>query len=307
MRSTLRLSNLTVLDAALLFYNEENQLQILGISPYVNVEVTGNVIGDEQVVVDFSKLKKRVKDVIDDKEIGLDHKTIILRSSDNNIDAYVNGKRTTFVFKENGKRVLELNSPSDATHVICSENVMSGAQAMRLVEKRAADLLTIELNHYYPGLDIAVKCTLHNRQTVADEGNAVHFEYAHGLRESSSWGCQNVLHGHRSIVSVEPIANQEDLEGYCKQYADDVAMYLWGRYICNGYRTEDAYSVIEYTTGRGYFRLDLLTDRFKVLDIGKEPTIENILEHVLNKFPLKTGYALMISEGIQKGAVHYNN
>jgi 6-pyruvoyl-tetrahydropterin synthase len=73
--STLFLNKITVIDHALI--NREGLVQ--GGSYNLSVKVSGEVKGEEQVVVDFSKLKSSIKNLIDDTEKGYDHKLWFIR------------------------------------------------------------------------------------------------------------------------------------------------------------------------------------------------------------------------------------
>lgn len=68
--ATMFLSNLTILDHAIL----DERGNVVGGSFNPSFFVAGEIDPIEQVVVDFSTVKKEIKNIIDDRETGFDHK-----------------------------------------------------------------------------------------------------------------------------------------------------------------------------------------------------------------------------------------
>ena len=85
MRSTMFLSDVTVLDHA---YIDDSGF-IVGGSFHPCFNVSGEIDGTEQVVVDFSAIKKQIKALIDSKETGYDHKLWIIEGFSNISDIQV--------------------------------------------------------------------------------------------------------------------------------------------------------------------------------------------------------------------------
>jgi hypothetical protein len=73
-KSTMFLANLSVVDHAVLI----PEGLIRGNSHNPSFEVSGVVDEVENVVCDFSTIKKRMKQLIDDHDMGFDHKCWIL-------------------------------------------------------------------------------------------------------------------------------------------------------------------------------------------------------------------------------------
>ena len=77
------MQQVTTIDYA--YINTEGQL--LGGSYNADFEVTGDIEFNEQVVIDFGKVKKAIKQIIDGKFHGFDHKLWIIDGY-SNIDTY---------------------------------------------------------------------------------------------------------------------------------------------------------------------------------------------------------------------------
>lgn len=78
---TIILAKPTVIDCAILYGNSE-YVYPQGYSFYPEIEIDAeNLNGEEQVVIDFSAVKKIIKELIDNDPLGIDHKTIIVPQS----------------------------------------------------------------------------------------------------------------------------------------------------------------------------------------------------------------------------------
>jgi hypothetical protein len=130
--------------------------------------------------------------------------------------------------------------------------------------------------------------------------NPVKFTYFHGLKNSSSWGCNNIAHGHTSFVEV-----YDDLGNRIPEVEKLIAYYIDGAMMIFKENLETP-NKISYESSRGKFSLTF-TDNVKTIIMDKETTIENIIEHVCAQLkPVLDYYAVsrvFISEGLQKGAL----
>src|ERR1019366_4256422 len=87
---------------------------ILGSSLSPKFVVSGDVTKDESVVVDFGKIKKKIKALIDDRDHGYDHKLWLFDNSD--IKPFVVKKEEEKLAVETD--FLKLLLPEDAVRVI---------------------------------------------------------------------------------------------------------------------------------------------------------------------------------------------
>lgn len=284
--STLHLRNVTCIDHA--FVTEGGLIQ--GGSYHPHITVTGQVDEHEQVVVDFSKIKKQIKDCIDSKENGFDHKLWLIENYSNASVLEQDG----VVYVETDK--LSLKVPDNAIKKISNPR---GSLNLELV---VANQMAQELKDYLEkenGNSFIVTVQL-TRDTFGSK--PIKFTYWHGLKDSSSWGCNNIAHGHTSFVEVY------DDEGYRQSEMERmIAHYLNGALLVYDQNLKGK-NHIAYETPRGRFEL-IYNEGVKHIVMDKETTIENIVEHINEVFHATLEFyrveKIFISEGLQKGAIKF--
>ena len=287
MRSSIFLSDLTVVDHA---YIDDNG-RVIGGSYNPGFIVTGEVSDDESVVVDFSTVKKDLKTHMD-KHLynidynGFDHKLWIIEGHSN------------CELSEDGDRVNILSPafigdfPSDAIRYI--RNLNNDLYSEDFVGEQFAAHLTECLSEIYPDINIDVKCFNTTNVHLIDRNMGITpFSYSHGLKDSTSYGCQNLAHGHLSFIQC---GSQDD--------ADRIAFDLNNAVFINGenivYEDDDELS-IEYTSQRGFFSGTYNKALNKIIVLGTETTIEYIALYVANTYNINNFY---ISEGLTKGTYY---
>lgn len=155
------------------------------------------------------------------------------------------------------------------------------------------------------------------------------FSYTHGLKDSTSAGCQNILHGHLSYIQVEyddsswEIADYEMLEDLINKILDDLngTHFIFAENL-TAFDDEDSKThlrKVRYESkSRGSFIIHLkdldeasgkcegLTNKATVCPT--ETTIENLVHFIYQKY--KTEFddisglrSIYVSEGLHKGAV----
>lgn len=285
--SSMFLRNVTCIDHAFV----DNRGFIEGGSYHQEIIVSGEIDEHEQVVVDFSAVKKQIKAIIDDKESGFDHKLWIIEgwSKCEVTDLWSGYVRVVtphhiLVAPWNALKIVkgfqryQIN-PFDAVQSQMEKEVQAGLNEANGVEN----------------IKVSIKLT---KQFFGE--NPVKFTYFHGLKNSSSWGCNNIAHGHTSFVEV-----YDDIGRRVPEVENMIAHYLDGAMLIFKENLESP-NKISYETPRGKFSLTF-TDDVKRIVMEQETTIENIVEHVCEKFsPVLDYYAVskvFISEGLQKGAL----
>lgn len=291
--STMFLSNVTVVDHA--YVNSDGA--IIGGSFNPSFLVSGTIDAEEQVVVDFSTIKKEIKQIIDDKVSGFDHKLWF-------IEQFSAGK-----MKDTGN-VVTITTPVTSTtvpsnsikHIVDDTNVVTysvdsiGLQFGLHVER--------ELKKLHPNSNIMVECINsidHHCPTSNKEIS--NFRYVHGLKNSTSWGCQNISHGHLSFIQMLPsspettllqdkIAN--DLDNTVFVYADNVL------------ENSSDFVKIGYTTARGTFNVAYDKRAYKIIILNVETTIEHLIDFVTSTYATELDALgithVLVSEGLSKGA-----
>ncbi len=288
--SSMFLRNVTCIDHALIDTNGK----IIGGSFHQEISVTGEVDEHEQVVVDFSAVKKQIKAIIDDKENGFDHKLIIVEGLSNchvsNIDEVTLKIDTPY---------FNLEVPKNAVKII--KRQFRFASFKDEIESK----MEIELAEGLNKLNNTDKITVQFKLTEDVFGSdPKKFTYFHGLKHSTSWGCNNIAHGHLSFVEV-----YDDLDNRNHILEDMIAKYLDGAMLVYKENLIDE-NKLQYTTSRGTFKLEFSPKDVKVIYMDSETTIENIVEHVWDMFYMVIKYygikKIFLSEGLQKGAFKQN-
>lgn len=293
--SSMFLRNITCIDHAVI----DKRGLIFGGSYHLNAIVTGEVDEHEQVVVDFSTVKKQIKAIIDDNENGFDHKLWII--DDYSIaeiipmsDGYVFIKTPHFSLRVPSNAIKRFGEETTRESGWLGDRFNIKSRKTAAIQKQLEE----ELNRLNNTTSIRVEVEL--TQKVFGS-NPVIFTYFHGLKNSTSWGCNNIAHGHTSFVEVE-----DDQGVRLSEMEKMIAFYLNSAMLVFSENIEAASGIISYTTPRGKFELSC-SDTPKKIIIDKETTIENIVEHVCEVLavPLEFAgaYKVFISEGLQKGAV----
>jgi len=277
MKSSIFFRNLTCMDHA--FIDDEGMIH--GASFHISATLTGNIDNTESVVLDFSKGKKQLKALIDDPETGMDHKLLIYPFSKCVVDTF--------------EDIIKIDTPFFS--VKCPRN------AVRIITKEGelSEYLSTNLQAEYPGLDLSVKAKT-EKEGFTQIGT--YFNYLHGLKSSSSWGCQNQNHGHLSFVEVEKNGHdQYFIRKAIAEYLHDTVLIFRENIVSETETTIE----IEYTTIRGEFT-STYSKPTKWLVLETETTIEYIIQHIAEVFKDKLhDCTLRISEGLSKGAELYVN
>lgn len=286
--SQLFLRNVTCIDHAIL----DNVGFIRGGSYHQEIKVSGEVDEHEQVVVDFSNVKSEIKKIIDDPNHGYDHKLWIIKGwSDCKID-YLDD-----YYIQVSSRHHTLTAPRDALKIM-EGGILHGISIIDYIQNYMSNELEEKLNKIYKTNHIKIELKLTEEIFGS---NPSKFTYYHGLKNSSSWGCKNIAHGHTSFVEVYNSLDERvfEVEDIIRNYLDG-ALILYKENLIGDNKI--AYS----TSERGLFSLSF-SDDVKTVIMDKETTIENIVEHVYNKLKIVLDYydvsKIFISEGLQKGAI----
>lgn len=300
MKSSLFLNNITVIDHGYI----GNDGRQHGGSYHASFVVEGEVGSDEQVVIDFSAVKKHIKEIVDSRDTGFDHKVWVIPGWSDCEAEVVAGNVAI------RSSALELSGPSNMMRIVQASEYSADAVAVEIGKHVEA-----ELNLLYPSVNPKVKCILSEVGFVNAPGNhRAYFRYSHGLRNSSSWGCQNIAHGHLSWLEIEHGEHYRNDCQDCQQAMfainqalvnqwDDAVLIDEANIVDRG----DDYISIAYTTPRGRFFAKYRAPYVKYKVLPHETTIE----HIVEAFALENAYwlerahvaKLYISEGLAKGSL----
>ena len=310
-------------------------LNDLSVVDHAYIDLTGNVVGGsynpsflvsgkidpvEKVVVDFSTIKKTLKKLIDHNDTGFDHKCWVIEGMSKckiEVDGSVvtdyslldsDHFNTTAVVKITTQSLI-MTAPKNAFKFIpkldgyenyCIES--SGKWFERyLNELFAPDNITVVCNnnvHIHTYLD-------------TDDHPAAYFTYVHGLKDSTSWGCQNLAHGHLSFIQLQSTSGAEVERELALKIADDLDRTVFinsANIVPSTEPNEERSTTIRYTTPRGEFmglyREHMNGHKVRVLDT--ETTIEFLIDYIRTTYAAELNAAgvsgLFVSEGLSKGA-----
>jgi 6-pyruvoyl-tetrahydropterin synthase len=304
MQSTIFMNNLTAIDFAYLTPTvmPDKISPLTGGSLQLSATVTGKLDDHEAVVVDFSKIKKDIKNLVDDNENGFDHKLWVP-------DDYNTNHPQIEIYEEAGE--LQITTPNFNT--ICPTN------AVRFVSYDIADCirkyLQEELEILYPKIGIKIKVDLSTEMIVPDSmrPHILPFRYVHGLKNSSSWGCQNINHGHLSWLAICDkggngipipvdfyVRLNNELNGAC---------FVWDKNIIPSDNNDIVN--IGYKCERGYFESSY-SKSAKLRVINTDTTVENLVSWFIDFYrneltsgvlKAKGAYSVTMSEGLTKGSI----
>lgn len=281
--SKIFLQNVTAIDHA--YVNAEG----FPIGGAFNLSVTleGSTDNEEQVVLDFSTAKKRIKEAIDDSDTGIDHKLWVMNWG------VIPPLPITGTFCEDA--IVVFDFPYDVSNL---ESWISG-------------FLTATLH----GSGIMVRAHLDEKFVLPlNKGEAPHcsFRYTHGLAYSTSYGCQNIVHGHLSYIQAE-MNHLDDIDYMAgEEVVFEISEFLHNKYLVNRSHVmnngdlEDGRVLVQYKSRDRGFQ-EVVVDGDMVVILEDEPTIENIVKFIGVHFKemLATSgiKSLYVSEGLSKGAV----
>lgn len=276
----------------------------------------------EKVVVDFSTVKKDVKQAIDnhisnDIHNGFDHKVWIIEGYSNTTSiAYITNDENIVTDVEIVTPNLTLKLPIDAVKLIKTLPGMVPDYNVKYIGEAFRVLVYNHLLEKYPTINLTVECTNTIEPHLSTEGfgGFRYFSYVHGLKDSTSYGCQNVAHGHLSFIQFDVgnnlIDDFENGDNAVEVLLDEVANDLNDTvFVREENIVESTWDTItlKYSTTRGEFVMVLNTDAHKIVVLPTETTVEFLSHYVVHKYWKQLNFVgvqkIFVSEGLSKGSV----
>jgi len=278
--SKLFVKKLTVIDFSYLC----PQRGLLGESWLVDIQLSGS-LDHQGMVLDFSDVKKKVKQLIDE---DFDHKLVIpdqYRGS----TCEASGKRL--------KNTFELLDGSRIVH-IAPESAYCLLPCTQITEQQMAAAITEKLGNILPDNVEQIDIRLYPESI-----DGSYYHYSHGLKHHAG-NCQRIAHGHRSRIEIfEEGKPRHDLEMEWSEKWKDI--YIGTRSDIYEQFSENNIDYIHfsYTACQGLFELIIPARCCYLVDI--DTTVENLAEHIADE--LKHSYpesqlSVYAYEGIDKGA-----
>lgn len=297
--STMFLNDVTAIDLA--YLTEDGR--VLGRSVRPQITVTGVIDPEEKVVVDFSTVKKFLKAKIDDKENGYDHKLCIPLNAAHNY------------LREPGSTYYRIQTAS------CDLTVPANAVRC-FTEAAAIERMDVELEAYlqeclraeYGDAFHSVQVTLNADMQIVHHpvrSRTGLFNYVHGLKSSTSWGCQNIAHGHSSFFQFlgtgpNRVLDTEQEEKIITQIENELrdAVFVFADNL--KLPAGDGGVQLTYSTPRGRFDAFFDLEQNNVFVLDTETTIEFLVNFFAERYGQAVrdlGYRyIVVSEGLSKGA-----
>ena len=311
--STLFLSHISCVDHAFI----DDQGKVKGGSYHPNFLVEGKVDPLENVVADFSSVKKEIKKQLDHACYGFDHKCWIIEGYSSikaiKLDSQIYTLESLPAIDQSNQGSLlcietesvQLELPYDSFKLIRS---FDGFQPNGYSVQAAGDYFSRFLNLHFESRHIHIDC-LNTESAIpysADLHSPEFFRYTHGLPFSSSWGCQNLAHGHFSFIQTNAPHSHDQVQ-VIKKICDTLNHVIFIQRD-NIFHEDDETIAIRYTTEvRGQFHGEFSKIDHKIIILDTETTIEHLVHYVAVRFreDLLAIHAtqLYVSEGLSKGAL----
>ena len=282
-------NDLTVIDFSYLC----TKRGMVGESWIVDLTLHGE-LDEQNMVLDFGKVKKQVKRIIDDT---VDHKLVVPSEYDNTRVEHIDNSdyiRVEF-FSENGERIA-ISSPEDAYCFIDTAKI------------EMADVITHLASVIKPQLPSNVKKV--ELSLRAEDINGFYYHYTHGLKKHDG-NCQRIAHGHRSKIQVfENGMKSPKLE---KQLST-----LWADIYIATEEDSAPHPQLEfvsasgdelafkYESSQGHFELVMAPESVYVMPV--DSTVELIAQYLADKLKAKfpeNDYKVVAYEGVAKGAIAF--
>lgn len=269
---------------------------MVGESWIVDVILSGD-LNEESMVLDFGKVKKQLKQLIDEY---IDHKLLVPVEHDYSCvehDEKSDRVKVDFI-RPNGKSI-HLNCPAEAYAFVYSENV-----TMPSVSDYLKDVIATHLPENVAGLELNLR---------AEVINTPFYHYTHGLKKHDG-NCQRIAHGHRSKVVV--FENQQESIKWQEYWADrwcdiyigstedivDISDTVFS--LPNGVSKD--HHVFAYESSQGRFELAIPKAESEMLDT--DTTVECLAQYMADehkRLQSNSDFKVLAYEGVGKGAIAF--
>lgn len=283
-------NDLTVIDFSYLC----TQRGMVGESWIVDLTLHGD-LDEQNMVLDFGKVKKQVKRIIDDT---VDHKLVIPTEYKNTTVTHIEGSdyiKVEFV-DQNGERIA-ISSPEDAYCFIDSDRI-----EMDDVITHLAAVIKPQLPENVKKVELSLR---------TEEINGFFYHYTHGLKKHDG-NCQRIAHGHRSKIQVfENGMKSPKLEKECATLWEDIYIATEEDRVEASqleYITQtDSQVAFKYESSQGHFELAMEQSAIYVMPV--DTTVELIAQYLADKLKQQNPqneYKVVAYEGVAKGAIAFS-
>lgn len=271
---------------------------MVGESWIVDVVLDGD-LNEESMVLDFGKVKKNLKTLIDEY---VDHKLLVPAEHPyTEITNQPLDESVAVDFWQPEGRSIHLYCPAEAYAFVYSDTV-----TMESVSQYLKDIIATHLPDNVAGI------TLHLRAEVI---NTPYYHYTHGLKKHDG-NCQRIAHGHRSKVTV--VENgQSSLkwqEYWAKRWADiyigsteDIVSLEQIKLSSKGKQADlSQHYLFAYESSQGYFSLAIAKEVSEL--VTTDSTVECLAQFMAEEqktLQPDAEFQVFAYEGVGKGAIAY--
>ena len=251
-------------------------------------------LDEQNMVLDFGKVKKQVKRIIDDT---VDHKLVVPSEYKQTNVVHIENSdyiKVTFAFEEN--KQIQISSPDDAFCFIDAEKI-----EMEDVILHLASVIKPQLPSNVKKVELSLR---------AEEISGFYYHYTHGLKKHDG-NCQRIAHGHRSKIQIfENGMKSPRLEKYWSNNWEDIYVATTEDKATNDMLEFISCGVdqvaYKYESTQGKFELVMPSSDVYEMDV--DTTVELIAQYIADKLKLESpdnDYKVVAYEGVAKGAIAY--
>lgn len=269
---------------------------MVGESWIVDVILSGD-LNEESMVLDFGKVKKQLKYLIDEY---IDHKLLVpVEHAYSRIEHDEKYDRVAVDFMRPSGKSIHLNCPAEAYAFVYSQNV-----TMPSVRDYLKDVIATHLPENVAGIELNLR---------AEAINTPFYHYTHGLKKHEG-NCQRIAHGHRSKVVV--FENQQESikwqEYWAKRWCDiyigsnedivDISETDFS--LPNG--DAQRHHIFAYESSQGRFQLAIPKAESEM--IASDTTVECLAQFMADehkRMNSNSSFKVLAFEGVGKGAIAF--
>lgn len=269
---------------------------MVGESWIVDVILDGE-LNEESMVLDFGKVKKELKFLIDEY---VDHKLLVpVEHAYSVITRDPNSDDVSVDFMRPKGKSIHLHCPAEAYAFVYSSKV-----TIPSVGQYLKDVIATHLPSNVDGIELIL------RPEVID---TPFYHYTHGLKKHDG-NCQRIAHGHRSKVIVfENDSQNNDWQQYWADRWKDI--YIGSRddivelaerpfKHCDVDLTE--HYIFQYESSQGEFALAIPKSESEIVET--DSTVECLAQFMANelkRLSSPSDFKVFAYEGVGKGAIAY--
>lgn len=282
---------------------------VVGESWIVDIVLDGS-LNDQSMVLDFGRVKKQVKAIIDQ---SVDHKLLV--PTEHSITRITKHPSETHYW-------VDFLRPTGSIHLFCPADAYAFLDAETITMEATIEYLKAVIKKEMPGNVEGITLTLRTENI-----SGFYYHYTHGLKKHDG-NCQRIAHGHRSTIQVfiDGIRTPAWEQRWSRRWQD---IYVGTREdLC----TPDVLTLspfvqenvltdhvcYSYTAEQGIFELVLPAAENEIMD--KDSTVECIADFIAAKIAqeiesdVNTGAGagdgqqrvkVIAFEGVGKGAIGY--